>query len=166
MTNQSYLWHALALLAVFFVYAGIASAWPFHVMLIAVILVTFLYRLRIGIAWAIAGGILLDGFTVAGNGIWIFGFVSASLVVHYLLQAWFPARSLISAGAVAALGVLTFEVVTRTLGQFVIGIGATWSLKAPAAIGIHMLWAVILMTVAVGIIRSRSMRLRSSYLIR
>lgn len=166
MTNQSYLWHALALFLVFFVYTGIASVWPFHVMLLAVIIVTFLYQLRVGLLWAVCGGILLNGFTVAGNGVIMFGFVGASLVVHYLVRGWFPARSVISAAAVAGFGVLAFEVITRTLGQFVVGIGATWSFRAPLAIGIHMLWAMILSGIVVGIVRSRTMRLRNSYLIR
>ncbi len=166
MTNQSYLWHGAALLLLFFVYAGIASTWPFHVMLLAIIVVTFLYQLRVGMLWAVCGGILLDGFTVAGNGILMFGFIGASLVVHYLLQTWFPARSVISAAAVAGAGVLAFEVITRTLGQLVIGIGATWSLKAPAAIGVHMLWAISISAVSIWVARSRSMRLRNSYLIR
>lgn len=166
MTNQSYLWHALALLLVFFLYIGIASVWPFHLMLLAVIIVTFLYQLRVGLLWAVCGGILLDGFTVAGNGILILGFVVASLVVHYLLRVWFPARSIISAAAVTACGVIAFEVITRTLGQLVVGIGATWSGRAPVAIGVHILWAVVIATAVVGIARSRNMRLRSSYLIR
>lgn len=147
-------------------YAGIAAAWPFHAVLLAVVLVTFLYRLRIGLLWAIVGGILLNGLTVAGNGIWILGFVAASLAVHYLVQVWFPARSLLSAGIVAPLGVVVFESVTRTVSQLLIGSGARWTWQTPVSILLHMLWAMGIVTGIVGVARIRNARLRNAYLIR
>ncbi len=169
--GRTYLTHAALLLGVFLFYAGFAAHWPFHIMLLAVIIVTFLYQLRIGMYWALLGGVLLDGFTVSGNGMWALGFLLTSLGVHYLIQAWFPARSLLSAASVGALGVLIFEVVTRSFGQLLASIdaaplGSEWTIQAPFHILIHMIWAVIIVTIVVGVVRSASMGLKTAYLIR
>ncbi len=171
MTRREILEHAAAVLGVMVFFAAIGGTWRVNVLLVAVLAATFLYQLRVGLGWALAAGIAMDALSVTGSGVWIFGFLGASLTVHVLLQRSFPARSVLSALAVGALGVLACECITRTLGSMLVHYGGpeiavSWGSAALKSIPLQMALGGVLVALIVAVARTRTRRLRNAFLIR
>lgn len=107
----------LVFFAVFMTY-GLGSVLPFNIFLVFVVLVTFLYRVRVGFLWAVISGLLANGFTLVGHGVYMISLILMVFFVNLFLNAWFPARSVTSAFVIAAVGTFIFEIISRFLSAF------------------------------------------------
>lgn len=169
--SRTVLWNIFVICLAVPLVLGMSGFLPFQVLVALVIIMTFLYRLRIGLAWAVLGGLIADSFTTTSHGALALALVLMALFVHWLLQTWFPARSILSGVLIGGMGTLVFEIIMRVSIAILftlkfIPVQAILSASSLLAGLYNIIGCMITIGLFIFIIRKTSHRFHGAFLIR
>lgn len=84
-------------------------------LLIIIILVSLLYSLRLGLIWALAGGFLIDLYSIQNFGTHVITFVLMIILVHLLFKKFITNRSFYSFLFLTIISTIFYHLILMTI---------------------------------------------------